>query len=58
MDNTETVVTRMTAMGVASFHWKHKIRAFDNGNVRGRVRHYRQAENETHRPLILHCTET
>jgi len=58
MDNTETVVTRTREMGLASFHWKHKIRAFDTANVKGTMPHCRQAENDTHRPLIFHCTQT
>jgi hypothetical protein len=57
MDNTEPVVT-MREMGIASVHWKYKIRALDTGNVRGAVRYCRQAENDRHRPLILYCTET
>jgi hypothetical protein len=58
MDNRETVARRMGEVGIASFHWKYKIRAFDTGNVKGKVPHCRQAENDTHRPLIYQCTET
>jgi hypothetical protein len=39
MDNTENVVRRAREMGIASFGWKYKIRAFDTGNVRRKVPH-------------------
>jgi hypothetical protein len=58
LDNTETVVTRMREMGIASFRWKYETRAFDNGKCMGKVPHCREAEIDTHRPLIFHCTET
>jgi len=45
-DNIETVVRRMREMGIAGFHWKCKLRAFDTGNVRERMGNCRQTGGE------------